>query len=349
MSGRGLTLVAAWPDRQIIGVAVGQDGRTFVSLPRWGSDVDVSVAELGPNGQLRPYPNAEWNRWRNLTRDQVTAGDHWVCVQAIYADARGNLWVLDPGAPAQAALVPGGPKLVQIDLASNRVVRTYAFDESDAPQGSYLNDVRITPDGRSAFITDSGARGAIVVVDLRTGEARRVLDGHPSTQPEPGVNAHVNGVEVRRPDGRGARFAADGIALSPDGWVYWASTAGRTGWRAPVASLADRRLSAATMATRVESIGAIGINDGLWMDARGRLYLTQPEDSAIRVRQPDGRIDTIVQDARLDWPDTFAMGPDGALYVTASHIPEMPWFRDTRTTRDTPSALYRIDAHTPEP
>jgi hypothetical protein len=30
-----------------------------------------------------------------------------------------------------------------------------------------------------------------------------------------------------------------------------------------------------------------------------------------------------VQDSRLLWPDSMAEGPEGAIYVTASHIPEM--------------------------
>ena len=50
-----------------------------------------------------------------------------------------------------------------------------------APQGSYLNDVRFSPDGKTAYLTDSGAKGALVVVDLDSGQAaararRRSLD-----------------------------------------------------------------------------------------------------------------------------------------------------------------------------
>lgn len=43
---------------------------------------------------------------------------------------------------------------------------------------------------------------------------------------------------------------------------------------------------------------------------------------------PDGKITTLAQDPRLRWPDTFAQGPDGAIYVTASHIQDSPWFHD---------------------
>ena len=38
--------------------------------------------------------------------------------------------------------------------------------EEVALQGSYLNDIRFSPDGKLGYITDSGARGAIIVVDL---------------------------------------------------------------------------------------------------------------------------------------------------------------------------------------
>jgi sugar lactone lactonase YvrE len=47
-------------------------------------------------------------------------------------------------------------------------------------QSSYLNDIRFSRDGRFVFITDAGVRGAIVVVDLQAGTARRLLDGHRS-------------------------------------------------------------------------------------------------------------------------------------------------------------------------
>jgi hypothetical protein len=67
-----------------------------------------------------------------------------------------------------------------------------------APPSSYLNDVRFSPDGKWAYITDSG-KGAIVVVDLATGQGRRFLDGHPSTQFQKDVTIVIDGRELRRP------------------------------------------------------------------------------------------------------------------------------------------------------
>jgi hypothetical protein len=51
-------------EHQVTGVAVAQDGRIFVNFPRWTEDSPISVAEVTPEGELRPYPDAAWNAWR---------------------------------------------------------------------------------------------------------------------------------------------------------------------------------------------------------------------------------------------------------------------------------------------
>ncbi|MDB5895013.1 MAG: hypothetical protein JWQ88_2544 [Rhodoferax sp.] len=338
-SGPELELVSSF-EHQVTGVTVSPSGRFFVNFPRWTEDAPVSVAEILPDGRLRPFPDTEWNSWRNARKDEMTARDHWVCVQSVVADRRGNLWVLDPAAPAQGSVVPMGPKLVRIDLASNRVAQTIAFDQTAAPQGSYLNDVRFSPDGRTAYITDSGARGALLVVDLASGTARRVLDGHPSTQPEKGVQVKADGKVLRRPDGRGVEFAADGIALSTDGgYLYWQAIKGRTLYRIATTALADPNATA-SLPGRVETVGENGPADGLLIASDGRMYVTAPEDDAIKVRDAQG-LRTLVQDPRLRWPDTMTEGPDGSLYVTSSRIQDMNWFKP-QNPQALVTTLYRI-------
>ena len=51
-------------DHQVTGVAATEDGRVFVNFPRWSEDAPVSVAEI-KDGKPVPYPDAEWNRYRN--------------------------------------------------------------------------------------------------------------------------------------------------------------------------------------------------------------------------------------------------------------------------------------------
>lgn len=336
-----LSLVARF-EHQVTGVAVSETGRVFVNFPRWTEDTPVSVAELVA-GALRPYPDARWNGWRNARKNELSPADRFVCVQSVVADGRGSLWILDPAAPATSHLVPGGAKLVRVNLATDAVARVYAFGEDVAPEGSYLNDVRFAPDGRTAYITDSGAKGALVVLDIESGRARRLLEGHPSTQPEKDVVVTADGKPLRRSDGRGAEFAADGIEVSPDGaHVYWQALTGRTLYRIAASALLDESLSADALGAAVERIGEVGVSDGYWMDAQGRLYLSAVEENAVKRRVPSGEIETLVRDKRLRWPDSFAQGPDGRIYVTASHIMDNKWFNPAAGSR-TATELWHID------
>lgn len=327
-------------DHQVTGVTVSESNRIFVNFPRWTEDTAVSVAELQPDGSVTPYPDEQWNSWRNARKDEVTPQDHWVCVQSVVADGRGSLWVLDPAAPAQSHVVDGGPKLVRIDLATDKVRQTISFDEDAAPQGSYLNDVRFSPDGTYAYITDSGVQGAIVVVEVASGKARRVLDGDPSTQMKKGLDVKADGEVLRRPDGRGVEFSADGIELSGDGtYLYWQAIKGDTLYRVKTEVLREAGMRGEDVSGSVEPYGKNGVNDGLLIPrGTNRMLLTSVEMDAVNMRDldqgADAPIETLVQDKRLRWPDTFSQGPDGAVYVTTSHIQDSSFFK-----RDAPAAL----------
>ena len=331
---------AARFEHQVTGVTVSERGRIFVNFPRWTEDSPVSVAEVMKDGSLRPYPDEQWNAWRNVLRDELGASDHWICVQSVVADGRGSVWVVDAAAPAVDGIVPEGPKLVRIDLGTDRVAQVIQFGQDVAIPGSYMNDVRFSKDGKYAYLTDSGQRGALVVVDLASGKARRVLDGHPSTQPEKGVVVTTDGKPLRYPDGRKVLFAADSIALSSDdAYLYWKPLTGDTLYRIQTAALRGRGLAGEDVSPQVQSYGKVGPTDGFWI-GRGTntLYVTSIQDNAIKARNlaqgPAGGLRTVLQDPRLRWPDTFSQGPDGSLYVTTSRIQDSAFFN-----RDAPLAL----------
>ena len=321
-AGRAELVATFTTPHQVTGVAVSPQGRVFVNFPRWEEDVAVSVAEVGPGGRLTPFPDAGWNSFRNAA--PANAGQRFVCVQSVTCDPQGNLWVLDPAAPALALEVPGGPKLVRIDLGRNEVSRVYAFDESVAPQGSYLNDIRFTPDGQRAVLTNSGQPGSLVVLDVQSGQARRVLDGHPSTQFQQGLVMTVAGKALKRLDGQTAEFSADGIAVDGRGeYVYWQATTGTTMFRAPVAALFDTNLTKEQVGAAVEVHVRTFIADGYLMSRSGALYVTSCSDNTVKQMMPDKSFRVVAKDPRFNWPDSMAEGPDGAIYVTSSHIPQM--------------------------
>lgn len=61
------------------------------------------------------------------------------------------------------------------------------------------------------------------------------------------------------------------------------------------------------------------------------MYVTSPQDDTIRVRDlsvKGSQPTVMLQDPRLRWPNTFAEGPDGTIYVTTSHIQDSAFFKE---------------------
>ncbi|GFO68197.1 gluconolaconase [Geomonas limicola] len=306
-------------ERQWTGIAMTRDGRLFVNYPRWSDQVPFSVGELQPDGSVLPYPDPEMNRWE----PGLDPATHLVCVQSVVVDEWGFLWILDPANPKFQGVVPGGPKLLKVDPGSGRVLQTIRYAAPVIDGNSYLNDVRIDPVRRVAYLTDSGS-GALVVTDLVSGVSRRLLASDPSTHSER-VTLVIEGRPWRRPDGSLPSVHADGIALDSKGeYLYYQALTGRTLYRIPTSSLRDPQLSAAELSAKVERVGDTGAADGLWFGSDGRLYLSAIEENAVKVFVPGQKPEIVVQSPELDWPDSFAQGPDGSIFVTASQINRGP-------------------------
>jgi sugar lactone lactonase YvrE len=313
-------------DRQWSGLAVTRDDRIFVTFPRWRGDVPFSVAEILPSGSIVPYPDRGWNTWR----EGLEPEEHFICAQSVWADDDVHLWVLDAANPGLEGIVEGGVKLVRINLVTNEVVQTILFDEDTALADSYFNDVLVNPRRNAAFISDSG-RGALIVVDLRNGRARRVLDGHPSTQTEE-VDIVIDGTKWRPPTGWRPRIHVDALALDTNRkYLYYQSLTGRTLYRIHTRWLHKTWMGPDELATKVKRVQEWKPCGSMEFDLWGNLYMANVTESAVSWRQPNGRTVTLVSDKEnLQWPDTVAVARNGTVYVSTSRIhkpanPEQPY------------------------
>ena len=331
---RRLTEVYHNNDFQLTGISVSNTGRLFVNFPRWSPEYLNAVMEVTSDGSAKPYPNEDWNRW---DLNPQTAGKHFVCVQSVVADKQNALWVLDAAAPMLMSIVPGGPKLVRIDLGTNEVTRVIAFPPDVAKTNTYLNDVRIDDKRQFAYITDSGM-GGIIVVNLATGKAHRMLDGDASVMPDKSVKIVIAGKAIVGPTGQTPPFHSDAIALSPDGdYLYYQAIPSTTLYRVKTEDLRSQGGSA-----RPEKYAKTFPLDGIWMDSDSNIYLSNLQDESVCRLTPAKRLETLVKDARLQWPDTFSQGPDQEIYISASHINESPQFNKGKSTRTTPYAVFKF-------
>jgi hypothetical protein len=57
---------------------------------------------------------------------------------------------------------------------------------------------------------------------------------------------------------------------------------------------------------------------------------------------PNGTIETVAVDPRLQWPDTFTEGPDGSIYISSSEINFSPPYNNGYRIGRLPFTVYRI-------
>jgi sugar lactone lactonase YvrE len=332
------------------GVTVSHKGRIFVNFPRWGDPVEFTVAEL-KDGKSIPYPNKDFNRL-----DKGRPADCLVSVQSVVVDPDDRLWLLDTGSVEWGPTFPGGPKLVGVDLKTDKVFKTISFPQDVALKTTYLNDIRFDlrrGQAGVAYITDSSLTGpnGIIVVDLASGKSRRQLNDHPSTKADKKFLPIVEGQPLmNRPrEGKPTHMTvgSDGIAISHDGkYLYYCPLSSRRLYRVPTDALLDEK-AGDEAAKAVEYLGDRGFaSDGLESDDKGRLYLTDYENNAILRRGADGMYETLVYDPRALWPDTMSLALDGYLYFTANQLHRQAPFHDGKDLRQKPYVLFRtrVDA-----
>ncbi|UFH53288.1 L-dopachrome tautomerase-related protein [Spirosoma sp. KNUC1025] len=335
-----LEVVAEFGKHQPIGLGVSKENRIFVTFPKNPTDYDYGLAEI-VNGKRIPYPDAEWNQW-----DSLNPQNRFINVQALFVDQANTLWVLDPASPAGQKAIPEGIKLLKINLSTNKVERVYRFE--DLPRDrTGLNDVQVDTRRQLAYLSDPG-RAAIVVLDLTSGKSRTVLENDRSTKASPSFVLTIDGKGVRDTRGNPFRSNVNGIALTHDfKYLYFRSITQTKLFRIAVNYLADPAVPATQLASRVETLGETGVSHGMIADKADNIYLTDSPDKAIRYfisgeSIPSRQVKTLVQDDRLLWPDSFGIGTDGYLYVTAAQIHRTKRYNNGQDKVDYPFRLYRV-------
>lgn len=328
--------VAATSNELIWNAVVAEGSRVFVSGPRWAGGTGPQLAVI-EDGSVSPFPDRRWNSWKRGD----PAGDKFVNINALHRAPDGALWVVDSGSPefgGDPLLL--GAKIVRIDLATGKVTKVIHFASDVARPGSYIDDIRFN--GNHAYLSDAGRPG-IIVLDLKTNEARRVLDEDPSTRASDKRPIQVDGAVLKGPDGSPLKVHSDPLELSPDrDWLMYGPLAGP--WsRVPTEALDNPELSANELARKVQPFADLPPTGGTTIDAKGNLYYSELSTNSIKVRAPNGSTRTIAHDARLHWVDAMYIDDAGILWMPAAQVDRVGLFHGGRAQLKQPVQLFTLE------
>jgi sugar lactone lactonase YvrE len=334
LEGAGALEVVARLGDPLGNVAVSAGGRIFITYHPLAKPA-VKVAEIFRNGTSVAYPDAAWQ----------SKADGFQTPQGIVLDSAGRLWVLDHGRNGF-----GTPALLAFDIATGELAHRHDFGRDEAGWGSYLNDLSVDAENDKVYIADTANYNfdpALIVYDIGTQTARRVLEDHVSVKEE-AVDMVVEGEKVVVLGAMPLRVAVDSIVLDlASDYLYYGPMSGTKMYRISTTALLDASLSVEALAARVEIFAPKPLSDGITIDAEGTLYLTAIEDRAIAVIAPNGQGATLVRDERLVWPDGLSFGPGGWIYVTDSQLNRILFKSEEAVAATAPHILYRFRALAP--
>ncbi|KUL81638.1 hypothetical protein ZTR_09385 [Talaromyces verruculosus] len=293
-------------------ISITPDGRIFLAQ-RYNESRVPQIVELLADNTTVLYPDASWNLYvsGDPSSDPATS---FVSVDGARLGPNGHYWVVDGGAVG----VNGSAKLVRVNITTDKVDRVYYLQDIIGLENG-PDDIRFDADGETAYLSD--IKGALLVLDLTTGEGVRVLNNSYTAQAL--FPLMFNHTLLEGNDGANSTSTAglDQIEVSPDGlYFYYQPCQGgmyRLSTELLRASLTNATL-AASIGDYAEPYALTPSSGGTTIDADGTIYVSDTNLLAIWKITSDGRESIMVQDDALLWTDQMWVTKDKKLLLPAS-------------------------------
>ncbi|MCU8107209.1 major royal jelly family protein [Shewanella sp. SM101] len=332
-------------DGAVGGITFTSDDRLMFSYHPFYQP-NIKVAELLADGSTKPFPNSDWQQCHD---PQGKAKEPDTClnwVLGLRTDDQDRVWLLDSG--QQAPRIE--PKLVAWDTKKNQLDRIIHLPAPVSLPESQHNDFVISSRHQAIVIADEGIgtgsigeKAALVVVDLNTGESRRLLQGDNSVMPDLQRPLIIDKNSKDRKQIE-VYVGADGIALDKtQTWLYFAPMNKDKVYRVRMTDLINPSLTPAALSAKVEAYADKPDNGGLSIDEANNLYLTEVGERAIGVIPADSRqYRTYVHDERMVWPDGVSYGKQGYLYSGAAQLPLSAPLNNGNAENSPPYYIFRF-------
>ncbi|WP_316836522.1 L-dopachrome tautomerase-related protein [Pedobacter nutrimenti] len=340
-----LEIVSTFPSERPGNVAVSPEGRVFVTMSALGEN-KYMVKEILSSGEAVNFPDTTWIK--------KPTGQSYKGINStigINVSSDNILWVLDMG--NKGATPKQAPKLVGWYIKTRKLAHAFPLPDAVLRPTSFLQDFVIDEKNNVAVIADMSLDGlitppfpAFVVIDLKTGYGRRVLENHTTFQSldEPAI---INGRKVSHtyPDGSiyEPKYPLNPISIDKEmKWIYYGAMGGHQIYRIPAAAVADERLNNELLAAQIESYAKKPKTDGFKVGNNGEVYVTDIEQNAVGIATPKGYTILAQDEKLLSWPDGLALSKDGYLYIVANQLHNTAWLNNNKDVSNPPYYVLRI-------
>jgi sugar lactone lactonase YvrE len=289
-------------------VAIDKNGHVYfnyhpVSHPKRFSN--ATVFEWA-DGKITPFPSAEMQK-----NFQGTFG--------LTVDKQNHLWLVEP-----ATFDFKHTRVWAFDLATKKIFHYYEFPEGVAQMAE---DIRVTGDGKYVIFPNPGifrfTNSQLLVYSVDDHSVRTVLDGEPSVSAEDWT-MRIKGKPYRLFYGLlNFSVGIDGIQISDDQkWLYIAPMTNSQLYRVPLADVLNKDLTPKDVAAKMEDLGAKPMSDGITLDKKGNVIITDVEHGGLMSFDPaTKKITTLVRNKKIVWADGVVVGADNTIYFNDSSIP----------------------------
>lgn len=287
----------------------------------------------------KPFPNEEWNTPRETDEHYLSN------VLGIRNDENGIVWMLDMGQRN-----PVTPKIVGWNTVTDKLERIYYLPKTSVVSTSQPNDMIVDTKHGVFVIADegignggNGSTAALIILNMKTGKTRRLLQGSRTTLPE-NMPTVINGKPLAV-NGKNLLVGCDGITADKDfEWLYYAPLNGSKMYRVKIDDLLNENLTETDLDQRIETYSGKPNNGGLSIDIDGNLYLTTMESNSVAViLAKDKSVHNIITDEKLLWADGVSYNnKDGYMYVSAAQVHLGAVFNNGKSLAKAPFYIFRF-------
>lgn len=303
-------------------IAVSSKGDMYVTIHPV-NDSHLKVSKITPKGHKEDFMIPMFLAPQEKTNIGLSNAI------GIYIDKKDHLWVLDMGGEFSS------PKFIVWNLKHNALERLIVIPTDVIKSNSFLQDFALDEEKDFAYIADmtmesetTKASPAIIAINTKTGEAKRLLDDSRFVKSAEPLMAE--GAVVMR------NQMAVGKSINPitidakNEWVYFGTMSAGEIHRIRTSDLRNFSLSELELEARINSMGYKPHSDGFKIDKNQNIYVGDVNNLEIGISK-NKDYKTYIKSNELLWVDGLFVAKDGYVYAVVNQLNRHADFSPTKT------------------